>query len=64
MHQSHAKTSQDKAGSSLGGKKHGFRVSDHWDKIPGRFPCDIFCQAPVFLQNNLYHFAEGEDFIF
>jgi hypothetical protein len=64
MHQSHAKTSQDKAGSSLGGKKHGFRVPDHLDKISGRCPGDIFCQAPVLLQNNLYHFVEGEDFIF
>jgi hypothetical protein len=53
MHQSHAKTSQDKTGSSLGGKKDGFSVPDHLDKIPGRFPGDNFCQAPVLLQNNL-----------
>jgi hypothetical protein len=64
MHQSHAKTSQDKTGSSLCGKKYGFRVPDHLDKISGRFPGDISCQAPVLLQNNLYHFSEGEDFIF
>jgi hypothetical protein len=63
MHQSHAKTSQDKTGSSLGGKKDGFCVLDPLDKILGSFPGDIFHQAPVLLQNNFHHFPEGERFI-
>jgi hypothetical protein len=63
MHQSHAKTSQSKTGSSLGGEKDGFRVLDSLDKVLGSFPGDIFHQAAVFLQNNFHQFSEGEDFI-
>jgi len=63
MHQSHAKTSQDKTGSSLGGKKDGFRVPDSLDKILGSLLGDIFHQAPVLLKNNFHHFPEGERFI-
>jgi hypothetical protein len=60
MHQSHAKTSKDKTCSSLGGEKDRFCVLDPLDKIFGRFPGDIFHQAPVFLQNNFHHFPKGE----
>ena len=63
MHQSHTKASQDKTGSSLGGKKNGFRVLDPLDKILDKFPGDVFHQAPVLLQNNFHQFPEGKRFI-
>jgi hypothetical protein len=58
MHQSHAKTSQDKSGSSLGGKKDGFRVLDPLDKILGRFTGDSCYQSPVLFQNDFNHFRQ------
>jgi len=64
MHQTHAETSQDKAGSSLCGKKDGFRLPDFPDKIPGSLFADILNQTPVLLQDSVYGFPDGERLVF
>jgi len=64
MHQTHAKTSQEKAGSSLCGKKDGFRILNLLDKILGSLFTDILNQTSVLLQDNFYCFSEGERLVF
>jgi hypothetical protein len=64
MHQAHAKTAQNKAGSSLCGKKDGFCIQDPLDKIFRRFLADILHQTAVFFQNTVEGFPKGNRFAF
>ena len=63
MHQTHAKTAQDKTGPSLCAKKDGFRIPDSLGKIFGIFFSDMFDQKMVLLEYLFKHILKGELFI-